>query len=115
MAAAHRTIAECLDAFAISFLILPSIAGNGTTWRSMVIERYDSYLTVSEEMFEKARLFHDEVKHAARAGSYNLRNLLQQHGLHDKFAACCDVQHGIELLDAWVKFIACELVHAKFM
>ena len=117
MAATQRTVVERVDAFAVAFLILPSIAVTATAWRSMLLERYDVHVSVSEDMFEGACKFETQVKQLLQStGACDLLQMTKHYNLYQLFLESCHHREsvGIQLLTLWAAFAACDTVHVEF-
>ena len=106
-----RTSAEIVDAFAITYLLLPTLFPDYVSWCSRVLERYDMHVDTSEETFHRAKLL-SRSTNSLELVIARTRDLEMLHLL-------CPLLHLLDehsmLLKIWLDFFASKRLSPKWM
>lgn len=114
----NQCVSEGVDAFAVSYLVLPLLPLNYERWKQIVQERYCCFMNCEISTFASAKVFSSDIAHTSTIDFvFNYRSL--EPGilapLFDRYFGKekCQKKLCLQLLYMWVKFVRSAEVEAK--
>jgi len=122
----QSTLAEQVDTFAVTFLLLPSLCRSYKEWKTCSKLRYAGRVDTCNSLYEAGTRFHEKVVTMRPQTSHEIADIIEKVNLQTVMFSMCSLTNDdcpatnptirpLDLLLHWIRFCLSDQVHAQLM